>query len=74
MTPPNAPDFTLQQHYYAVVTAVLWEKRPYFLALRFSAFVFSAAFSAVIFGFVVYKLKDAKWALVVGYSGFLAGG
>ncbi|KAL8283467.1 hypothetical protein RQP46_005570 [Phenoliferia psychrophenolica] len=52
-------------HYYGVETAVFWEARPYFLALRFSVFVFAAAIAAVIYGFVVYKLQDAKWILVV---------
>lgn len=62
------------QHYYGVETAVLWEARPYLLATRFSAFVFAAAFAAVVYGFIVFRIRDAKWVLIAGYTFFLAGG
>lgn len=41
--------------------------------LSFAAFIFAAALAAPLYGFWVYKTKDAKHVLLFGYASFLAG-
>ena len=64
--------YNIFTNFYGVTTAMVWESRPLPLALRFSPFTFAALFAAPIFGFIVYKTKDAKWVLVAGYGLSLA--
>ncbi|KAL8279686.1 hypothetical protein RQP46_007999 [Phenoliferia psychrophenolica] len=59
-------------NFYGVETAVLWEARALPLALRFSPFPFAALVAAPIFGYIVYRNKDAQGVLIAGYCFSLA--